>query len=128
MLVGGDLIRDKVFQLLVDFRHKNRPRGDAIRVEHLLLRYLYALRLGLRFQQLHVLRGSEASAPLVVDLRARRYAVDRDEEQFLRLDLIEQHLDVSKYILKYSLFRGAKRHIVVVGVRTDVQDTVGVQI
>ena len=94
-----------------------RTWGDAVAIETLSLGDYFALALGLVDELLHLLRGPEASAALLVHLGTRGDAVDGEEEELLRLDDREQVRDVREHGEEDGLLRDAERGVVVVRVR-----------
>lgn len=73
-------------------------------------------------------RRPEPPTPLLVHFRPRCDSVDREEEQFLWFDHGEQVRDVGEYGEKDLFFRDSERGVVVVWMRTVVDDSIHVEI
>jgi hypothetical protein len=103
-------------------------RRDAVAVEPGFFRDLFASPFRLVEGLLGLFRGPEPPTPLLVHLGARGDAVDREEEQLLGFDDGKQVRDVVEDGEEDVVFRDAERGVIVVRVRTVVDDAVHVQV
>ena len=124
-----DLLADEPTQVLAHELHELRPGRDAVGVEDVV--FVHDLppltRLGHAFHA--VLRRTETTRTLLVQLRTRGHAVDGHEEQLLGLGDLRDHAVNVAEDGQHHLAQGqAAGRAVVVGVRARVDDAVHVQV
>ncbi|KAI3480716.1 hypothetical protein L1887_57195 [Cichorium endivia] len=93
----GDLLCDKVFELLGELCHEGGAWGDAVGVEGFLVREDLAATFCLFLDLLCLLCGTETTGTLLVHLCAWGDAVDGEEEDLFGLDLVEEMLYIGEY-------------------------------
>src|SRR2546423_1891457 len=106
--VFRDLLVDKIFELLTQFGHELCARRDTVTIECVLLRHFCALPDSLFTGLLSVQSCAKATSALLVHLRSWCYPINSHEEQFLRLDLAKEMLDVVENLDEHLVFRHAK--------------------
>jgi hypothetical protein len=65
---------------------------------------------------------------LLIHFGARRDAVDGDEEELLGLDLAKEKIDIGEYRGEYLFLRQAEVRIVIVWMRTVMDDAVEIEV
>ena len=126
--VVGALVREPRLEGLAELGHERRAGRDAVRVESVGVgRHVAAGRDEFRAQLLALLRRAEPAAPLLVHLRARRDAVDGEDDRALGgddlADLVREGEDAHELVARAGL-----RDLGVVAVRAHVDDAVHVEV
>mmetsp|Transcript_18632 Transcript_18632/g.46739 ORF Transcript_18632/g.46739 Transcript_18632/m.46739 type:complete len:222 (-) Transcript_18632:118-783(-) len=126
--VRGDLVVDPVLEADAEIGHECGARGDAVGVEGLdVFRDVVSSRDRLCHGALGVLRAAKAARPLLVHLRARRDAVDREVHHFLGAHDPVEPLGVLEHALEHRL-DVHDHHFVVVRMSALVDDTIHVEV
>lgn len=125
-LVRRYLVLNEVPEGVVQSAHERSARRNAVRVEPRLGWKHFAFLARFFLLHLGLLRRTETSSALLVHLCARCDTIDGQEEQLLRLNHVEERLQVKENVFEDLLFCNSEVDVIVVGVTAIVNHSVHV--